>query len=122
MSLRRAVRPAIGRWRSPAKTAGQPSRQHPRRVPLADGIRHDNRTIRHLDFRPADMSDFLPLAQLKANDLGDALRMISRISGEPYEALSVMTQDDAVVVLTAFAAWMDSENARLTKVLNTWQS
>lgn len=90
-------------------------------VTLRDGIRFDNRTITSLTFKPIDMTDYLPLSLVRPGNLGDILAFVSRLSGVPYEALTVMTQDDAADVIEALSAWLESEKARITKAHQTWQ-
>lgn len=90
-------------------------------VRLKDGIRYDNRQITSLTFQPLDLTDYLPLALVRPGNLGDILAFASRLSGVPYEALRVMTQDDAADVIEALSGWLDSEAARIKKANQTWQ-
>ncbi len=121
MSLRRAVRTAIGRWRSPAVSASPPARPKPKRVHLKDGIAFENRQITRLDLAPLDMSDYLPLSLVRPGDLGDVLAFVQRLSGVPFEALNTMTMDDCANVIEALDGWLLSENKRFMEATNKWQ-
>ncbi len=91
-----------------------------KRVNLRDGIQFDNRQITSLTFQPFDLSDFLPLSLVRPGNLGDVLAFMSRMTGEPFEALRTMTMDDTADTIEALNAWMESEAARITKATKQW--
>ncbi|MBB5273977.1 hypothetical protein HNR26_000015 [Rhizobium rosettiformans] len=91
-----------------------------KRVPLRDGIQSDNRRITSLTFQPLDLTDYLPLSLVRPGNLGDVLAFMSRMTGEPLEALRTMTMDDTADAIAALNAWMESEAGRITKAIKQW--
>ncbi len=92
-----------------------------KRVKLRDGISYDNRQINSLTFQALDLTDYLPLSLVRPGNLGDILAFVSRLSGVPHEALTVMTMDDTANVIEALSAWLEAESARITKANQKWQ-
>ena len=68
-------------------------------VSLRDGVFHDGRQIQHLALRPIRFDDVPHVAD--CHHMPRAIALLARLSGEPVDAVSIMTIDDAMLALTA---------------------
>lgn len=81
------------------------------RVSLKDGVNFDGRQIDSLSYRPPVFADLVHIDS-PADTLGKALALISRFCGEPAEALSLLTIDDALAAINALGSHLAKHQPR----------
>lgn len=90
----------------------------PTTIYLRDGVRDDARHVSEITMRDFNEMDVVWCVLNPTPDLGEVLRQVSRMTGERFELLQFLTQDDLLTALLAF----DGQVADLLKELPTWQS
>jgi hypothetical protein len=81
-------------------------------INLRDGVTDGARHVTELVLRPIGLADITFSFFLDMGKLPDAMKMISRLSGEPLETLTWMTQDDVLTVLLRLSEHMDKFNKK----------
>jgi len=76
-------------------------------IPLADGVSDGARHLTELTLREFNLLDIFAMGFLEMGKLSDALKMVSRLSGEPIDTLTWLTQDDVLTVLLGLSDHVD---------------
>lgn len=77
------------------------------KINLQDGVQYDGRHIDALALRQFQFNDLVVMTAVDLGTMPGSLTMLSRLSGEPFEALSTLTQDDAHAALLGLSEHMD---------------
>lgn len=68
-------------------------------ITLRDGVWHNCRRITQLSLRPIVIGDYDAITAVST--MPGVIGILARLSSEPFDALSLMTQDDALLAITA---------------------